>query len=162
MSILPRNRPDWTFINLCIVWIISLLSTCTRLHVGGLLWNPKTKQIVAIGYNGSPRGAPHCLDAGCEMEDGHCVRCLHCEQNLLYWAGLASQGCWMYLNYSPCRRCCNLIAQGGIKKVTYTIPYGNTGPVHEYLLSSGIQVECYNIRMLSQYLLKFVQEWCKL
>src|SRR5690242_20298129 len=99
-------RPSWYVINCWIVWIISCLATCTRLKVGALLWNPITKQIVAIGYNGAPKGRPHCIDIGCQMEDNHCVNCLHGEANVFYWASLLSQGCILFLNFSPCRRCC--------------------------------------------------------
>lgn len=137
------ERPSWDLINCMIVWVISLLATCLRLQVGALLWNPVTKQILSIGYNGAPRGRPHCLDEGCELEEGHCVRCLHADTNVLYWAGTASRGCWMYLNYNPCRRCANHIIQGGIERVIYTDIYGKRhGETNEILLTAGIEVAC--------------------
>ena len=138
------ERPTWDLINCMIVWVISLLATCLRLSVGVLLWDPRTKQIVSVGYNGAPKGMPHCLDSGCEMEGGHCVRCLHGDTNALYWAGTRSQGCWMYLNYSPCRRCVNHIIQGGITRVIFTEFYGSYAEeTNEILRMAGIDVSYF-------------------
>lgn len=137
---MQTERPSWDLVNCMIVWVISLLATCNRLMVGVLLWNPETKQIVSVGYNGAPAGQPHCLDAGCEMEDGHCVRSLHGDTNALYWAGTESRGCWMYLNYPPCRRCANHIIQGGITRVVYTVPYRTTEGIDK-LREAGITVD---------------------
>lgn len=150
----PSERPSWDLVNCLIVWIISLLATCTRLNVGVLIWNPFTKQIVSVGYNGAPRGQPHCLDVGCEMEENHCVRALHGDTNALYWAGTNSRGCYMYLNYDPCRRCCNHIIQGGITRVVYTTPYKrNDGRNLQVLREAGIEVEEFGLdRLWHQFL----------
>lgn len=135
------ERLSWDIINCAIVWIISLLATCLRLRVGALIWHPETKQIVAVGYNGAPSGQPHCIDTGCEMEDKHCVACLHGEDNVFYWAGTRSYGCYLYLNYSPCRRCVNKIIQGKIKRVVFTKYYGNSYyENHDRLRQAGITV----------------------
>jgi dCMP deaminase len=133
-------RPTWDVICTLIAWIISLLATCTRLKVGAVLWNPQTKQIVAIAYNGAPRGQPHCLDKGCEIEDNHCVACLHAEDNIFYWAGTNSEGCHLYLTHTPCRRCVNKILQGKVKKVVRSKVYGNEDHL-EILRQAGILVD---------------------
>jgi deoxycytidylate deaminase len=33
--------------------------------------------IIAGGYNGSVAGEVHCIDEGCLIEDGHCIRTIH-------------------------------------------------------------------------------------
>lgn len=153
-------RITWTTINCFIVWIISLLSTCTRLKVGGLLWHPGTKRIVAVGYNGSPYGQPHCLDKGCELEDGHCVACLHCETNLAIHAGPNSQGCWMFLNYSPCRRCVNTIIQMRVVGLCYTTAYGSDYAENtQKLRDANIRVEWCDHKRIFSDLLTTVLKW---
>lgn len=152
------ERPTWILINCMIVWVVSTLATCLRLQVGALIWNPFTKQIVSIAYNGAPKGRSHCLDVGCEMEDGHCVRCLHGDTNALYWAGIASQNCWMFLNYSPCRRCVNHIIQGGIRHVVYTKPYGSTyAETNQILRDAGIQVTWFNHELVWEAFVKLAK-----
>lgn len=139
-----NDRPTWDQINCMIVWVISSLATCIRLMVGVLIWNPATKQIISVGYNGAPKGMPHCLDVGCEIEGGHCVRCLHGDTNALYWAGTASTGCWMYLNYNPCRRCVNHIIQAGITRVIFTEYYGsNASETLALLEAHGVETKHY-------------------
>jgi len=53
-------------------------STCERLHAGCVIVGEK--KIIAVGYNSSHRGTPHCEEVGCLMEEGHCTRCLHAEE----------------------------------------------------------------------------------
>lgn len=155
-------RPSWYVINCWIVWIISCLSTCVRLHVGGLLWNPITKRILAVGYNGAPRGRPHCEDEGigCEMESGHCVRCLHCEDNIFMWVPIEEAfGCVLFLTHMPCRRCCNKIIQAQISEVVYTASYHTDQET--ILRNAGIKMTHMPKSALMKDLLTRVLEWCK-
>ena len=43
-------------------------------------------RVVSQGFNGSRPGEPHCIDVGCLMERGHCVRTIHAEANAIEWA----------------------------------------------------------------------------
>ncbi|MRR13712.1 deaminase, partial [bacterium] len=58
---------------------VATRSTCDRKHIGAVL--VRDKSILSTGYNGSLRGAPHCDEAGHDMENGHCVRTVHAEAN---------------------------------------------------------------------------------
>ena len=49
-----------------IAQIVSKRSTCLRRAVGAVL--VKDKQILATGYNGTPKGLPHCEEVGCLRE----------------------------------------------------------------------------------------------
>ena len=63
--------------------------------------------ILATGYNGSIPGLPHCDDAGHMMEDGHCVRTLHAEQNAIIQAalhGVNSANSTIYVTHQPMSR----------------------------------------------------------
>ena len=75
------TRPSWDEYFIEITHAAAKRSTCHRAQVGAIII--KDKRILTTGYNGAPRGLPHCLDAGCEIVDGHCVRTLHAEQNAI-------------------------------------------------------------------------------
>jgi dCMP deaminase len=95
-------------------------STCPRKHVGAVIVRDKT--ILSTGYNGSIRGAPHCTQVGCLMENNHCVRTVHAEANALVQAarhGVLLDGAEIYVTASPCFSCFKLIANAGIRVVYY-------------------------------------------
>ena len=95
-------------------------STCPRKSVGAVIVRDKT--ILSTGYNGSIRGAPHCTDVGCLMENDHCVRTVHAEANALVQAarnGVRLEGAEIYVTASPCFNCFKLIANAGIRKIYY-------------------------------------------
>ena len=75
------TRPSWDEYFIEITHAVAKRSTCHRAQVGAIII--KDKRILTTGYNGAPRGLPHCLDTGCEIVDGHCVRTLHAEQNAI-------------------------------------------------------------------------------
>lgn len=60
------------------------------------------------------------------MEDGHCVRTVHAEINVISQAarfGIATEGATLYCNYSPCWPCFKTILSAGIIKVIYASDY---------------------------------------
>ena len=57
--------------------LLALRSTCKRLSVGATI--VKDNRIIAGGYNGSVAGEVHCIDEGCLIEDGHCIRTTMCK-----------------------------------------------------------------------------------
>lgn len=61
--------------------LLASRSTCTRLSVGAVL--VRDKRIIGSGYNGAVAGDEHCIDVGCYLRDGHCVRTIHAEMNAL-------------------------------------------------------------------------------
>ena len=63
------ERPDWDSYFMEIAQIVSKRSTCLRRAVGAVL--VKDKQILATGYNGTPKGLPHCEEVGCLREQLH-------------------------------------------------------------------------------------------
>lgn len=95
-------------------------STCPRKSVGAVIVRDKT--VLSTGYNGSIRGAPHCTDVGCLMENGHCVRTVHAEANALIQAachGIRLEGGQIFVTASPCFNCFKLIANSGIRMIFY-------------------------------------------
>jgi len=114
------QRVSWDryFMNLALQ--AATRSTCPRKSVGAVIVRDKT--ILSTGYNGSVRGAPHCTDAGCMMENNHCIRTVHAEANALIQAarhGVRLEGSEIYVTASPCFNCFKLIANAGIRTVYY-------------------------------------------
>ena len=75
-----------------IAQVVSTRSTCLRRSVGAVI--VKNKQIVATGYNGTPKDLPHCEVTGCLREQLHVpsgqmhelCRGIHAEQNAVVQA----------------------------------------------------------------------------
>jgi dCMP deaminase len=130
-----RISRDELYLGVCD--LLAARSTCLRGHVGALV--VVENRIVSTGYNGSPSGAPHCLEAGCLPVPGHrlttdelaldawgCQRSIHAELNTILWAaryGIKLDGGHMYCTYSPCKTCAEAIVQAGIKSFTNLKPY---------------------------------------
>jgi len=114
------TRVSWDryFMNLAVQ--AATRSTCPRKHVGAVI--VRDKSILSTGYNGSIRGAPHCDEAGCLMDNGHCVRTVHAEANALVQAarnGVRLESAHIYVTASPCFNCFKLIANAGLSTVYY-------------------------------------------
>ena len=77
------ERPSWHDYFMGFAEHAASRASCPRAHCGAAI--VVGKQVVATGYNGAPPGHPHCIDdgVGCDMEDGHCQRALHAEQNAI-------------------------------------------------------------------------------
>jgi len=95
---------------------IATRGTCDRLKVGALLVCDKT--IIATGYNGAPRGLPHCDDeVGHELVGDHCVRTAHAEANAIAQAakmGHEVNGATLYCTNVPCYTCAKLLINAGV------------------------------------------------
>ncbi len=160
-----HKRPGWDAYFMGIAREVATRGTCDRLRVGAVIvrtegdprddysYNAAGRRvdmrgaraghIIATGYNGAPRGLPHCDDVGHEMEHGHCVRVIHSEVNALLQAariGSAVNGAVLYCTASPCYNCAKQVAQAGIARVVYGAAYRDQQ--HLALLSQlSIQVE---------------------
>jgi dCMP deaminase len=78
--------------------LVARRGTCLRATVGCVI--EKDGRILSLGYNGSPPGAPHCTEIGCEIVGGHCVRTIHAEMNAICWAareGISIKGARLFV-----------------------------------------------------------------
>lgn len=117
---------------------VATRSTCSRKHIGAVIARDKT--ILSTGYNGSLRGAPHCDDAGHDMENDHCIRTVHAEANAVAQAakhGIMIDRAELYVTASPCLTCFKLIANAGITTVYYKEFYRDER-INEYAQQAGI------------------------
>lgn len=133
-----QQKLDKTFIN--IAKEIGSLSYCTRSKVGAVL--VKEGNVISFGYNGTPAG----MDNGCEENNVTKDEVIHAEMNAILKAaksGNAVDGSTLYLSLSPCKNCCKLIVQSGIKRVVYLEEYRDLSPIE--FLSKFIEVEKYEI-----------------
>ncbi|MDQ0158686.1 ComE operon protein 2 [Alkalibacillus salilacus] len=122
--------------------LLALRSTCERLAVGATI--VRDKRVIAGGYNGSPSGSVHCIDEGCKLIDGHCVRTIHAEVNAILQCakfGVATEGAEIYVTHFPCLNCCKTIIQSGIKKIYYAHDYKNHPYAIELLQEAGVEFE---------------------
>lgn len=131
-SDMQTKRPDWDSYFLLIARVVASRSTCLRRHVGAVL--VRDRQILSTGYNGAPKGVPHCDEVGCmrEMlsipsgERHEMCRGSHAEINAIAQAasaGVATQGCWLYCTHEPCVYCTKALINAGCKRVVYIHPY---------------------------------------
>lgn len=130
------NRPDKDNYYLGIASKVLERSTCIRRNYGAVLI--KNDEIIATGYNGSPRGEINCCDVNyCEREKQNvpkgeryelCVA-IHAEDNAITSAGRdkafgatlyivgKEHGTEKYANPCPCMMCRRKIVNAGIKRV---------------------------------------------
>lgn len=122
--------------------VVALRSTCTRLMVGAII--VKENRIIASGYNGSVSDGTHCIDDGCYLIDGHCVRTVHAEANALLQCakfGVPANETEVYVTHFPCLQCCKQLIQAGVEKVYYANDYRNHELAIELFKESGVTTE---------------------
>lgn len=126
------QRPSWDDYFLEIAETVAKRSTCLRRRVGAVI--VKDERILATGYNGAPRGLPHCEEVGCLREkmgvpsgERHeLCRGIHAEQNAVIQAalyGVSTQGGIVYTTTHPCVVCAKILVNAGIKKVVTRADY---------------------------------------
>ena len=131
-----KDRLDWDKYFFQFAELASQRSTCLRRKVGAVL--VKDKMVIATGYNGPPRGVPHCdeLPGGCTREamnvpSGYrheLCRGLHAEQNAIIQAarsGVNINGSELYCCTKPCAICTKMIINAGISRVYYYKDYND-------------------------------------
>ncbi|MGX7058351.1 ComE operon protein 2 [Vagococcus humatus] len=122
--------------------LLSLRSTCSRLTVGATI--VRDKRIIAGGYNGSVSGDVHCIDEGCYVVDGHCMRTIHAEMNAILQCakfGVPTEGAEIYVTHFPCLPCTKMILQAGIKKIHYLTDYHNNEYALKLMEQTGVTVD---------------------
>ncbi|SFA69952.1 dCMP deaminase [Lentibacillus halodurans] len=136
------QRISWNQYFMAQSHLLALRSTCTRLMVGATI--VRDKRIIAGGYNGSVSGGVHCIDEGCYVIDGHCVRTIHAEANALLQCakfGVPTEGAEIYVTHFPCLQCCKQVIQAGIKTLYYAEDYNNHPYAVELFADAGIETK---------------------
>ena len=112
----------------------SRMSTCPRAHVGAVV-AAKNGKVVGTGYNGAPKGVPHCEDVGCILDgNGSCAMAVHAEINaILGLSHFELEDATLFCTHRPCFGCTKVILNTGIVAVYYAKEY-NAGPFADKLI----------------------------
>ena len=149
MSSQHGHRMPWDEYFMRIAQLVAERSTCNRAKVGAVI--VRDRNILATGYNGSPKGMPHCLDVGCDIHqvttpegevEQHCLRTIHAEINAIAQAaknGVSIDGASIYITASPCINCLKVLINVGMTKIYYGKPY-KLHTIHEMLDATDIEL----------------------
>lgn len=121
--ILLMTRPSWDDYFMQIAKTVSSRATCRRRSVGAVV--VRDRRILTTGYNGAPRGVPHCEEWGCDITQ-RCQLAAHAEQNAIAQAalnGVSCEGATLYVTCQPCTSCAKLLINAGIKRVVFEGDY---------------------------------------
>lgn len=116
---------------------IGLLSYSKRSQVGAVL--VKDDNIIAFGYNGTPRGFDNC----CEEDNVTKREVLHAESNAIAKVARttsSSEGSTLYTTLSPCYDCAKMIHQAGVVRVVYRHTYRDEDGI-QFLHQCGVSCE---------------------
>lgn len=128
-----QKRISKTELYISIARLIAQRSTCLRRQVGAIL--VKDDVILTTGFNGTPKGVPHCEDIGCYRmihnipsgERHEMCRGVHAEQNCIIFAAredVSVVGSTLYCTTFPCIICAKMLINAGIKSIIFEGSYG--------------------------------------
>ncbi|PVU97767.1 hypothetical protein BB559_001911 [Furculomyces boomerangus] len=152
-----RTRPSWDLYFMKIAELASHRSNCMKRRVGCIL--VQNRQIIATGYNGTPKRITNCNEGGCKRcNEGASIGqsldlclCLHAEENALLEVGssrISSVYCTLYCNTCPCIGCAKKIVQTGVREVVYSKSYGMDSHTSKLFEEAGIIMRQYNNPLL--------------
>ncbi len=130
MTEIKRPSLDEYFMRMA--YLAASRSTCLRRQVGAVI--VKDKRVLSTGYNGAPKGLPHCDEVGCLREkydiptgERHeLCRGVHAEQNAIIQAavfGTSIDGAAIYTTNHPCVVCAKLLINANISEIVYGDDY---------------------------------------
>lgn len=143
------ERINWHEYFMAQAKIAALRATCTRLKVGAVI--VRENRIIASGYNGSVSDSAHCIDEGCKVVDGHCVRTVHAEANAVLQCakfGVPTANTTLYVTHFPCLHCTKQLIQAGIKEVYYETDYRNSEIALDLWQESNIPIKKVELNFL--------------
>lgn len=116
-------------------------SRCDRAHVGCVIVDRASGQVVSSAFNETPPGLEPCDTGGHRMTDGHCVNTVHAERNAILKMSEHGSEYTLYVTHYPCRGCAHLISScPEIVEVVYLGDYNNSSEATALLmgLSKGV------------------------
>lgn len=157
-------RLSWELYFLEIANLVAERSTCLRRQVGAIA--VKDRRIIATGYNGQIKNAPHCkvclreelgIPSG-EREE--ICRAIHAEQNVIIQCaiyGVSIKGSTLYCTTKPCITCFKMLVNAEIPHILYLKPYHSTSYFKSLLKECCYEEIGYKIDGKQIYELKKVE-----
>ena len=147
-----EGRPSWDEYFMRIAHVVASRSTCLRRKVGAIL--VKDKRILATGYNGAPKGLPHCEtclreELGVPSGQRHeLCRGVHAEQNAIIQAavfGVSTKGAVLYTTTFPCIICAKMLINAEVEEIVYDSDYEDPESV-KILKEAGVKMRKFRLR----------------
>lgn len=116
-------------------------SRCDRAHVGCVIVDRVTGQVVSSAFNETPHGLEPCDTGGHRIVDNHCVNTVHAERNAIRKMKEHGSEYTLYVTHYPCQGCAHLISScPEIVEVVYLGDYNNSSEATALLsgLSKGV------------------------
>ncbi|MBR6443862.1 MAG: dCMP deaminase family protein [Firmicutes bacterium] len=143
------DRISWDEYFMKMAELAATRSTCLRRQVGAVI--VQDRHVIATGYNGAPKGVPHCSEKGGCLRDQMGIpsgerhelcRALHAEQNAIIQAATLAQsieGATMYITNQPCIICAKMIINAGIERIVVREGYPDEFAV-QMLAEAGLKI----------------------
>jgi dCMP deaminase len=143
-----QARPDKASYAMILAFAAALRSTCLSRKVGCVI--VRDGQVIATGYNGTPKGTWHpeefprpcpCV-GGISGADLSLKYCAHGEANALAqsaYRGSSTAGADIFCTNFPCIECVKLLISAGIRAIYYVHGYPDLSGLRDrYLSQAGI------------------------
>jgi len=149
---MSSGRPSWDEYFMRIAHDVASRSTCLRRKVGAIL--VKDRRILATGYNGAPKGLPHCVkclreELGVPSGQRHeLCRGVHAEQNAIIQAavfGVSTKDATLYTTTFPCIICAKMLINAEIAEIVYDSDYEDPESA-KMLREAGIKIRRFRLR----------------
>jgi dCMP deaminase len=147
-----EERPSWDEYFMRIARVVASRSTCLRRKVGAVL--VKDMRILATGYNGAPKGLPHCKtclreELGVPSGQRHeLCRGVHAEQNAIIQAavfGVSTKGAVLYTTTFPCIICAKMLINAEVEEIVYDSDYEDPESA-KILKEAGVKMRKFKLR----------------
>ena len=111
-------------------------SRCDHAHVGCVIVDRASGQVVSRAFNETPPGLEPCDTGGHRIVDDHCVNTVHAERGAIRKMAEHGSEYTLYVTHYPCRGCAHLISScPEIVEVVYLEDYNNSSEASELLMS---------------------------
>lgn len=140
-----EGRPTWDQYFMSDAYLISLRSSCERLHVGCVI--VKDNRVVSTGYNGHLPGTAHTSI----VRDGHEQLTVHAETNAIADAakrGISVNESIVYVTHIPCINCTKILIASGITHIIFSEHYNDDELVPALCSASNVQLSIFSNDML--------------